>query len=230
MPESLEHLLIKCEHAKVATLRAEIRSNLEGIFEEWNQMLEIEADSNARTQAETAQRNIDGSDPALIMASPDEAASIAIEAIRSQQPDLQDDGQLLAVLMCSTSGGSTTHRPHPADSDATIEERRRRPEVVLDDEGIRRTASWLRPLAAAWQRAVATGTTKSPRAILSNRFLKAVASHSQKLFSLRRTLLKGNEDFKNRRRDPLPSVEVAANTTATHQQQPARRPRRSRPS
>jgi hypothetical protein len=229
MPESLEHLLIKCQHEELAMLRTKVRSNLEDILEEWTQLLETEADNYARIGAVTTQQSVDGMEPALIMASPDEAAAIAIAAIRSHKPDLQDDGQLLAILMCSTSGGSTMHRPQPAGSDATIEERRRRPEVVLDDEGIRRIASWLRPLAAAWQQAVAIGTTDSRRAILSKRFLKAVAGHSQKLFSLRRSQLRDDEDFKNRRRDPQPPPLAAANT-ATQQQQPSRRPRRSKPS
>lgn len=223
MPESLEHLLLKCQHPELVSLRARMRSDLEKIFETCTQLLEMEATDLAYAKAEAAQRS--GLDSDSLIMDPDTAAIVAIEAVRGSTPDLERDDTLLTVLMCCTAGGSTLHRSHPANDCASIEERRRRPEIALCDGQIRQTAAWLRPLASDWQRAVATGSTYSARAILSRRFLISVASHSQRLFSLRRKLLQENDEFKCRSRDPKKPQDPQPAPEKAHRS--SRRPRRN---
>jgi hypothetical protein len=234
MPESLEHLLIKCSHPELVELRTNVRSELDQIFQDWSAALAEEAGALARVRAQNAQRNMNVSGNADVwMLDPDTAASIAADAVMGKTPDLTSDSTLLTVLMCCTSGGSTVHRPIPADVTDDIDARRRRPEISLESDEINCTASWLRSLSSAFQRAVATGSLKSARASLSQRFLKTVAQHSQQLFSLRRKLLRDNEEFQCRGRDPQPLPSNSAESAARQQQlsqQSARRPRTNRAS
>jgi hypothetical protein len=206
MPESLEHLLLRCQHPELVQLRLKARADLQACIEDLVDLQAEQASDCAATEnrVRSHENDMDPSDPPLVDS--DALLHIAEESVRAQAPNLELDDVFLTMLMCCTGGGSTLHRPRPADDSASIEARRERPEVALSQERIHLTANWLRPATSLWPRAVATGSLTSKRAVCSQKLLSTIARHSQSLYAIRRKLLRHNEAFSHRHRDPSSSM------------------------
>jgi hypothetical protein len=207
MPESLEHLLLRCQHPELVQLRLKVRSDLQICIEDLIDVQAEQALDRVATENRVRNHQVDLSDPPTVDSDPVTILQIAEDSVRSQAPNLELDDVFLTVLMCCTGGGSTIHRPHPADLGAPIEVCRQRPEVALSQERLYLTANWLRSVMSIWPRAVATGTLTNRQALLSQKLLSTIARHSQGLYAIRRKLLRNNEAFNHRHRDPsLPMV------------------------
>jgi hypothetical protein len=215
MPESLEHLLLRCQHPELARLRLQARSDLQRCIDD---LVDVQVEVALDHVVEANRVRNHDTDP---LASPPLAdfetmQQISEESVRAQAPNLELDDVFLAVLMCCTAAGSTLHRLHPADINDTIESRRQRPEVAISQDRIQLTANWLRPVMSIWPRAVATGSLTKSQALLSQNLLTTIARHSQSLYAIRRKLLRRDEAFSCRHRDP-PSTKVFSSQTAeTH--------------
>jgi hypothetical protein len=156
-----------------------------------------------------------------LMALSAESASVAHAP---PSPDFDDPVALFTVLVSCTGVGSLQHIPAAdavyslnalvpigaqtfaalADDQRarSLAERRRNYSLALHSARMRPAATWVAFFANRWVRAIATQTTDEFSAVIGERLLSLICSHSQRVHSARRRALHDNIGFAIRDRDP----------------------------
>ena len=89
-----------------------------------------------------------------------------------------------------------------ADAHRAADAVRRAPQLVHDMPAARAAAAWVSALASDWRRRMGDPTKPVPSLTPGLRLAAAVASHSQRVYSLRRQQLRDVDGFATRDRDP----------------------------
>jgi hypothetical protein len=188
LPETLEHVMLRCTCPALPAARASIIAALTQI-----------------------------------------AADAAAGGLRPAAPNFGNDAALMAVLQLATSIGPHHARvdaapvaapppqsPAPsarpttrsasrvaaADAHRAADAVRRAPQLVYDMPAARAAAAWVSALASDWRRRMGDPTKPVPSLTPGLRLAAAVASHSQRMYSLRRQQLRDVDGFATRDRDP----------------------------
>jgi hypothetical protein len=188
LPETLEHVLLRCTCPALSVARASIAA----------QLTQIAADA-AASGLRAAAPNF-GNDAAL-MAVLQLATSIGphharVDAAPAAAPPPAPPAAPAshATRSVSLAAAAAAHRV----ADAV----RRAPQLVHDMPAARVAAAWVSALASDWRRRMGDPTTPVPSLTPGLRLAAAVAAHSQRMYSLRRKHLRDVDGFATRARDP----------------------------
>jgi hypothetical protein len=180
----MEHLMLFCRHTEFLKIRADIIGQLESFSEE-------------------VARQVSNAPPC---------------------PDFNDNIALYCVLQLCTGVGHTHHRqgdangnvyrlnvlqPHgimtrsrAAAVDQQMLQQQRRQIFQLNPDRIRAAATWVSFLTHAWRAFIGNDRANSPAACCGEKLVDIVCRFNQKLFSVRRHLLRNDEHYLTRDRDP----------------------------
>ena len=176
MPETMSHLLLHCPHVDLVRLRASVRAELIRIGE---------------------------------------AASLIPDC--PPAPSFVNDIQLYTVLMlCTGAGFFWNHPPAVAGvlvqpplpgaeiAVASLADQRRDHALPLDAATVKPVARWVAFLTGRWRDQMSEPLKVFEGAGLGERLVRVVCSHSLRVYSTRRRLLRDDPAFVARSRDPVP--------------------------
>jgi hypothetical protein len=174
LPETMSHLLLRCPHAAMVRLRVSVRAEL--------------------TEIAAAAILVPGCPPA---------------------PDFSNDVQLYTVLMLCTGVGTVrdpvaldgvlVQHPLPGAAVAVVSlaDQRRNHALRLDAAVMRPAVRWVAFLLGRWRSQLSEAINAIDGAAVGERLALAVCSHSMRMHSARRRLLRDNAAFEKRSRDPV---------------------------
>jgi hypothetical protein len=173
LPETMSHLLLRCPHRCMVRLRVAVRADLAAI-----------------------------------------AAKARLVSDCPPAPDFSNDVQLYTVLMLCTGVGIVRDPaalvgvlvPHPlpgaAVAVASLADQRRNHALRLDAAVMRPAVRWVAFLLGRWRSQLSEALTVVDGAAVGESLALAVCSHSLRVYSARRRLLRGDAAFEKRSRDP----------------------------
>ena len=173
LPETMSHVLLRCPHRCMVRLRVAVRADLAAI-----------------------------------------AAKARLVSDCPPAPDFSNDVQLYTVLMLCTGVGIVRDPaalvgvlvphllPGAAVAAASLADQRRNHALRLDAAVMRPAVRWVAFLLGRWRSQLSEALTVVDGAAVGESLALAVCSHSLRVYSARRRLLRGDAAFEKRSRDP----------------------------